>query len=288
MIELTKLKILSDFKNLKGLDINFKHGLDTYVLIGNNGSGKSSILEALSYIFGWLYNPEGIISFDFGLTYKIDGYRIVVSRRNGIVKTRVNGSEVGHDVIRANYLPSRIICNYSGEDMRIKELYYKKPFEDYIDKLKSTRGKNDLRMVFIDKDLWDIILLIMIVCREQEPIFDLFLAETLHINSVDEITIHFDNKKLEGWQDNPTTFYIRQIVPFIDDKGNISVNKLNPSNNLPLTLFNQWNGARPIIKNLNITFNGGINANMLSEGEKKLMVVFFILVLIKRPIEKIF
>ena len=277
MIELTKLKILSDFKNLKGLDINFKHGLDTYVLIGNNGSGKSSILEALSYIFGWLYNPEGIISFDFGLTYKIDGYRIVVSRRNGIVKTRVNGSEVGHDVIRANYLPSRIICNYSGEDMRIKELYYKKPFEDCIDKLKSTRGKNDLRMVFIDKDLWDIILLIMIVCREQEPIFDLFLAETLHINSVDEITIHFDNKKLEGWQDNPTTFYIRQIVPFIDDKGNISVNKLNPSNNLPLTLFNQWNGARPIIKNLNITFNGGINANMLSEGEKKLMVVFFIL-----------
>lgn len=45
MIELTKLKILSDFKNLKDLDINFKQGLDTYVLIGNNGSGKSSILE---------------------------------------------------------------------------------------------------------------------------------------------------------------------------------------------------------------------------------------------------
>ena len=137
MIELTKLKILSGFKNLKDLDINFKQGLDTYVLIGNNGSGKSSILEALSYIFGWLYNPEGTISFDFGLTYKIDGVRIVVSQRNGIVKTRVNGNEVALDVIQTNYLPSRIICNYSGEDMRMKELYYKKPFEDYIGRLAS-------------------------------------------------------------------------------------------------------------------------------------------------------
>ena len=151
MIELTKLKILSDFKNLKGLDINFKHGLDTYVLIGNNGSGKSSILEALSYIFGWLYNPEGIISFDFGLTYKIDGYRIVVSRRNGIVKTRVNGSEVGHDVIRANYLPSRIICNYSGEDNRMWEDYYKEPYEKYMESVRTAVAPERLSMVYIDR-----------------------------------------------------------------------------------------------------------------------------------------
>ena len=48
MIELTRLKIISDFKNLKGLDINFKQGLDTYVLIGNNGSGKSSMMA-----LGW-------------------------------------------------------------------------------------------------------------------------------------------------------------------------------------------------------------------------------------------
>lgn len=277
MIELTRLKIISDFKNLKGLDINFKQGLDTYVLIGNNGSGKSSILEAISYIFGWLYNPEGTISFDFGLNYRIDGVRVVISQRNGVVKTRVNGIEVGYDVIRTNYLPSRIICNYSGEDMRMKDLYYQKPFADYIDKLISAGGRNDLRMVFIDKDLWDIILLIMIVCREQVPAFDFFLAETLHVNRIDGITIHFDNKKLEGWQDNPTTFYIRQIAPFIDEKGNIPIHRLNPGSNLPFTLFNQWNGARPIIKDLNIIFNDGINANMLSEGEKKLMVVFFIL-----------
>ena len=277
MIELTKLKILSDFKNLKDLDINFKQGLDTYVLIGNNGSGKSSILEALSYIFGWLYNPEGTISFDFGLNYKIDGDRIVVSQRNGVVKTRVNGNEVALDVIRTNYLPSRIICNYSGEDMRMKELYYKKPFEDYVSRLASAGGKNDLRMVFIDKDLWDIILLILLVCRDQEPSFDHFLSETLHISHVDEIKVLFNNKKLDGWQDNPTTFYIRQISPFIDAKGNISVERLNPGGNLPFTLFNQWNGARPIIDKLSIAYNGSIDANMLSEGEKKLMVVFFIL-----------
>lgn len=277
MIELMKLRILSEFKNLKGIDIDFKQDQNTYVLIGNNGAGKSSILEALSSIFGSLYDSEASTGFDYAILYKIDGHKVVISYKQDNLKIKVDDASLTPDALRSNYLPSRIICNYSGEDMRIRERYYKKPFDDYISKLSRTGGANDLRMVFIDKDLWMIILLVMLTCRKSNPAIDNFLIDTLNVHRVDAIKIAFNTKTLDGWQPNPSTFYVRQILPLVGADGSINVEQINPNDELPLTLFNFWNGLRPLINNLKITFNENVDANLLSEGEKKLMVVFFIL-----------
>lgn len=277
MIELQKLRILSDFKNLKDIDINFKQGQTTYVLIGNNGAGKSSILEAVSAIFGSLYESEKSTVFDYAIIYRVDGHKVVISLKNGSLKIKVDDVTSSIDTLRSNYLPSRIICNYSGEDMRIRELYYEKPFRDYISKLANAGGANDLRMVFIDKDLWMIILLVMLSSRKTSPSIDKFLQETLGVKSVDFVKIGFNEKKLESWQPNPSTYYLRQLLPYKGVDGSISLEKINPNSDLPLTLFNFWNGARPLIEKLEISFNGGVDAMLLSEGEKKLMVVFFIL-----------
>lgn len=277
MIELQKLRILSDFKNLKGIDIDFKLGQETYVLIGNNGAGKSSILEAISAIFGSLYDTERPTGFDYVIIYRVDGHKIVLSFKQGTLKIKVDDVDFALDAIRSNYLPSRIICNYSGEDMRIRELYFEKPFRDYISKLANAGGANDLRMVFIDKDVWMIVLLVMLSCRTTNPSIDKFVKETIGVNNVDYIKIGFKEKILESWQPNPSTYYIRQLLSHIGIDGNISLEHINPNDDLPLTLFNFWNGARPLIDKLEISFNGGVDATLLSEGEKKLMVVFFIL-----------
>lgn len=277
MIELQKLRILSDFKNLKDIDIDFKQGQATYVLIGNNGAGKSSILEAVSAIFGSLYNTEEATGFDYAIIYKVDGHRVVVTYKQNSLKIKLDGASISQDALRNNYLPSRIICNYSGEDMRIRELYYDRPFRDYISTLATTGGAYDLRMVFVDKDLWMIILLVMLACRRANPAIDSFLNDTLGIRNVDTISIEFNTKALESWQMNPSVYYIRQIQPYIDKDGSIAVEHVNPNDELPMTLFNYWNGSRPLIKNLNIRYNDGVDATFLSEGEKKMMVVFFIL-----------
>ena len=50
-MDLLKLEIESPFRNLEGLEVSFGERTNTYVLIGNNGSGKSSVLEASSSIF---------------------------------------------------------------------------------------------------------------------------------------------------------------------------------------------------------------------------------------------
>lgn len=278
MIELMKLRILSEFKNLKDIDIDFKQGQETYVLIGNNGAGKSSILEALSAIFGSLYDSEVSTGFDYAIVYKVDGHKVVISyKQPDLLKITVDDNLLTLDALRSNYLPSRIICNYSGEDIRIKEQYYKKPFDDYISRLSKTGGANDLRMVFIDKDLWLIILLVMSACRKTNPAIDDFLNNTLGVHNVDSVKVSFNIKKFDNWQPNPSTFYVRQILPRIGPDGSIAVEHINPNDELPLTLFNFWNGSRPLINELKIVFNGNVDANLLSEGEKKLMVVFFIL-----------
>lgn len=50
-MKLISLKVKSDFRNLNGLKLSLSEENDTYVLIGNNGTGKTNILEALSSVF---------------------------------------------------------------------------------------------------------------------------------------------------------------------------------------------------------------------------------------------
>lgn len=50
-MKLLALKITSEFRNLEGLNLRFDSTNDTYVIIGNNGTGKTNILEALSSVF---------------------------------------------------------------------------------------------------------------------------------------------------------------------------------------------------------------------------------------------
>ena len=42
-MKLISLKIKSDFRNLKGLRLSLSEENDTYVFIGNNGTGKTNI-----------------------------------------------------------------------------------------------------------------------------------------------------------------------------------------------------------------------------------------------------
>ena len=49
-----KIKNLK-IEGYKNLDLELIHNVDIIALIGNNGSGKSNLLEALSLIFRSLY-----------------------------------------------------------------------------------------------------------------------------------------------------------------------------------------------------------------------------------------
>ena len=279
-MELLTLKIHSDFRNLKGLRLAFSNNIGTYVLIGNNGSGKSSILEAISSIFKTLYYDDALnFEFRFTFAYSIDEHRVSISFKNAdetpAIKVDDNPTTIAE--LRRNYLPNRIVCNYSGEDFRIRENYYTPVWEAYENKLKKVGGDRNLQMHFVDKEVWKIMLLVMLAERHNIEAFDTFLSQTLGINSVGSVFLTIDNATLATWSDNTVTYFMRQLAAQIQPDGTLALNHLNPTGIDAAQLYYNLCYARKLIKDLQIVFNGDVNSEYLSEGEKKLMSILFIL-----------
>ncbi len=65
-MKIKKLKI----EGYKNLVLNLEHNSDLLAVIGSNGSGKSNLLESLSYIFKSLYNDGEDVSFRLVVTKK--------------------------------------------------------------------------------------------------------------------------------------------------------------------------------------------------------------------------
>ena len=279
-MKLNKLKIESPFRNLEGLDITFSNLISTYVFIGNNGSGKSSVLEALSSIFYTLYYQEQTdFEFGFTLSYSIDKHKVILHFRKETetFSVKIDNRVSDWNSLKTTYLPSRVVCNYSGEETRIGDLYYKPAYEQYIKSLKNGDGSPVLNLVFVDKSFWKIIFLVMLACREQVDSFKDFFQNTVKLDHIDRIYLDFDSDALKNWGDNPISYYIRQLIARKGDKKEIQIQDLKPEDYSGLDLFNIFVAVRDLIKDFTISYNGGIDSGYLSEGEKKLMVVLFIL-----------
>ena len=67
-MKLKKLQI-KKYKNLIDFTVDFESGKGLSILIGNNGSGKSNVLEAISGIFVNAYSAKAIHKFVYSLTY---------------------------------------------------------------------------------------------------------------------------------------------------------------------------------------------------------------------------
>lgn len=277
-MKLISLKILSEFRNLNGLELKFNAQTNTYVLIGNNGAGKSSLLEAVSSVFYSLYQGgETRFEFNFTLTYDFEGHKVEISNLEETgVSLKVDDTIVDRAGIEP-FMPQRVVCNYSGEEMRISERYYQPLWKQYESRLKDVTGFNPLRMVFVDKDLWRIIFYIIIAQRERYESFSAFLNDTIGVHSIDKIHFEIDRASLDLWRENTVSYYMRELAGRISPDGTLTLDQLNPNDDEALTMFNNLSSARSLISQLNITFNGNVDSQYLSEGEKKLMVVLFIL-----------
>lgn len=281
-MKLLAFKITSDFRNLKGLNLQFDEAKDTYVLIGNNGTGKTNILESISSVFSKLFSHRTDFLFGFVLRYKIEDTvcRVKYVKDTNTVSYEVNETSVNEpDFI----LPNRVVCNYSGEDDRMWTAYYKNHYDDYMSSIRTADAFESLKMVYIDKSLWKYILLCMLSSRDANMAYDKFLSEKLNIGhgGIDRIEIDINKDKFSKWKkENQITVFIKQLMARINPEGLLSstdVNDFNPNDDEAKNLFNKYVGAAQVINDIRIFYNHQIEANYLSEGEKKMMVILFIL-----------
>lgn len=279
-MKLISLKVNSDFRNLKGLKLSLSEQNDTYVLIGNNGTGKTNILEALSSVFCSLLFKTPF-EFSFSLRYRIgdDSFKVEHDISNGNTEYKKNGLVVTESEME---YPNRIICNYSGEDTRLWDNYYKKPYNDYIKNIKQRIAYDTLKMVYVDRSMWRYVLLSMMSARGVNHAFDNFLTQKLYIKADDPVSveIHIDGTKLRSWHDNQVKLLVQTVAARLNELGsNMSTDIMvfNPFDDQPRDLFSKYVGADDLISDITIKYHDGVEAGYLSEGEKKMMVILFIL-----------
>lgn len=136
-MQLLSLQI-ENFRNLKSLDIEFKTHFDeshdsdknligSHAIIGQNGSGKSNLLEALVTIFKDV-DLDNNAAFAYELSYRIRG--IIVKIKGDPDKQKrpfvwVDGQKESQRYLQEHkqLLPAHIFVYYSGRNERIETLF---------------------------------------------------------------------------------------------------------------------------------------------------------------------
>ncbi|PHN84560.1 hypothetical protein CSB62_19170 [Vibrio splendidus] len=152
-MKLDKLWI-SEFKNLKDIEIDFDQNELVTVVIGWNGAGKSNVIEALVIIFRDLdlYSSKNKFSpeFSYRIEYICRGNRVVVEATKTDVKKEqykvlVNKESNPAEIITTSvkdffdnedreYLPTNVFGYYSGPSDRLATHFYEhqRKFRDQL------------------------------------------------------------------------------------------------------------------------------------------------------------
>lgn len=189
-MKLKKLQI-KKYKNLIDFTVDFESGKGLSILIGNNGSGKSNVLEAISGIFVNAYSAKAIHKFIYSLTYEIKGKEVKLEQTIYRCQYYVDGKVIAvKELALRGLLPTNVIALYSGEDKRWWHNYYE-PFY-----LKFTRDINagtsntlSPKMYYINKYYWDIALLSLVYSTAEDD--KQFLKETIGRDTVDHILLFY-------------------------------------------------------------------------------------------------
>lgn len=126
---------IDGFKNLKQLEVEFDESQLTTVLIGQNGAGKSNLIEAITQVFRWVDMRRQAPQFHYRVDYRIrplDGslvdepLRVTLSNLPGEPELAVEGREVNRAEFERNkqqWFPDLVFGYYSGGSRRLEALF---------------------------------------------------------------------------------------------------------------------------------------------------------------------
>lgn len=189
-MKLKKLEI-KNYKNLIDFKADFESGQGLSVLIGNNGSGKSNVLEAISGIFANAYSAKSIHKFVYSLIYEIKGKEVKLEQTVYRCQYYVDGKITAiKDIASQGLLPTNVIALYSGEDKRWWHSYYEPFYLKFTRDVNAGVGSNlSPKMYYINKYYWDIALLSLIYSTAEDD--NQFLRSVIGRNTVDHILLFY-------------------------------------------------------------------------------------------------
>nr|WP_243427612.1 ATP-binding protein [Flavonifractor plautii] len=284
------------------MTIDFEAGNGLTMLVGNNGSGKSNVLEAISGIFHDLFKGKDSrkIKCDYKLVYTLNEVNCKIERTDGFLRCYGPKFKRREYFIEEN-APNNIIGLYSGEEDRLWTSFYESYYKAYIKRIKTNQHQERMRLMLINKYYWNVALLTLLLSKNEtlKP----FIENDLSITSIAKIELRFNFKYFDDINELLKTF-IDRINPdhkskieysledlrnnifysvLTDENGDILVdeheNKLLAENGVTDTeVFQNLTQAympknEKIIRDIIIRIDDDITVEQLSEGEKKLILV---------------
>lgn len=277
-MRIKKLKISN--KNYKNLDINIENNTSGIMaFIGNNGSGKSNLLEAISIIFKYFYEKkEKDVPFDFSLTYTIGGKNeIEITKKKTSVITKIDGNQRSDPY---DHLPQQIVAIYSGEEDRLWQKCYKAFHKQYIIDTNNKNMQSEIpKMLYIDKFYWNISLLCLLLNRFYNE-NDTFCDNILGVKNVHSVKFNFNKNNYQGYADS----LAKQFVTKIDQKDEYTLEELKEIiDNEGYTIIDVYKylyvtsipyNNKKMIENIVIKYNDeNLELEDFSEGEKKMLLI---------------
>lgn len=272
---------VEDFKNLKNFTIDFENQENLSIIIGNNGSGKSNILEAISAIFAEFYSNQLGFETSYSLCYKINDNIIEINKEyewneKNEIKYKVNG-ETQHKLFlqQQGLHPDKVIALYSGEDEKLYHSYYEYFEQRYVNSL-SKEGYPSNPMIYLNKKYWNAALISFILwAYDGSSDAKSFIEEELNISELLDLYIEFDGQKIKKIKRNsPLEIFIKrfyqesplQSMPFDIFYSAITQN-YSYSELFNILYQSILSGA---IVDISVVFNeDNIPSENFSEGEKK-------------------
>ncbi|WDD98488.1 AAA family ATPase [Thalassomonas actiniarum] len=243
-MKLQYLKITSPFKNINGIEIKFSTSQGRTVIVGQNGTGKSNIIEALVHIFKQL--ESGLPPrFSYQLKYKIGEGDVEtwldISADKDITDTKaqyqiqyqeyLNGkpatkwlpvaiTKVKRDRAGlSRFLPRNVFAYYSGPSDRLESLFYQARKTFYLDVIQDGADfRDNIRPFFYAKPFHSQFALLALFAARGFPKALRFLEKELCISSFESAT--FVLKKPDWGSNDATDFWgasgaIREFLELI-------------------------------------------------------------------------
>ena len=265
-------------KAFKNLDISLENNTSgVMAFIGNNGSGKSNLLEAISAIFKHLYDKkEKDIPFNFSLTYTISGKDAVeITKKGSSVTTEINGQAKSDPY---SYLPKQIVAIYSGEEERLWQKYYLPTYQEYIAKIGTETYNNMPKMLYINKFYWHISLLCLLLNQFNNS-EDTFCSKILGVEKTNSIKFSFNKANYKSYKDS----IVKQFINKIDKKQEYTLKELKTIiEQEGYTLIDVYkffyiaftSADQKILQDIVIKYNSeNLEIEDFSEGEKKMILI---------------
>jgi predicted ATPase len=117
---------IDGFKNLKDVEVGFDERRLTTVLIGENGAGKSNLLEAIVDVFRFVDLDRGKPRYRYEIDYRIESHSIRLSNLYGQPSVIANGrvlSRAAFEREKPQLFPDLVFGYYSGSNRRMERLF---------------------------------------------------------------------------------------------------------------------------------------------------------------------